>query len=388
MRNAPASENAAAIRCLKCKPAPMQALCTPTQPELHPNHSRPALNQPSPSYVANSSKGRAARHGRAGPPSGLAPRASRPPRTTLPSPGASTHTRPADWPSTGSERFRRRTHGPRSRARAATHRRDKRHAARPDFFPPGLPGVGVEVLPAPISPLLAEQRLDGCERLGRNEARREPRHIGLYVLKLGYRLAVQSETRFVHAVTVPRRSGAIPEHWRRPAGSLRSILGVDERRTLDELDPPAWDASGDATALVKRCHELRRTPLSDFTVEDLRVMIGQEISLIYLVPRAIEVIEANALAEGDFYPGDLLHALVRVRDGYWQANPDAVVTRERSPRRAGYGARLDQRIAPRIQSNLPVALSGCTREHWRNPLTLRSARRWPVTVPQLRNPSG
>jgi CDI immunity proteins len=97
---------------------------------------------------------------------------------------------------------------------------------------------------------------------------------------------------------------------------------MDESRTLDELDPPAWGAATYDSALVQRCHELRKTPLGKFSPEDLRLMIGQEIGLDYLIPRAIATVEANPLAEGDMYPGDLLHALVRVSDGYWRVNPD------------------------------------------------------------------
>lgn len=80
---------------------------------------------------------------------------------------------------------------------------------------------------------------------------------------------------------------------------------MDDRRTLNELDPPAWDRlSSDDTHLVRRCIYLRQIPLADFDVEDLRMMIGQQVSLRFLVPRAIDVLERNPLAEGDMYAGD------------------------------------------------------------------------------------
>ena len=49
-------------------------------------------------------------------------------------------------------------------------------------------------------------------------------------------------------------------------------------------------------------------------------MIGQQISLPYLVPRAIAMLEANPLTEGDFNPGDLLYAVLRVDRTYWHTN--------------------------------------------------------------------
>ena len=49
-------------------------------------------------------------------------------------------------------------------------------------------------------------------------------------------------------------------------------------------------------------------------------MIGQQISLRFLIPRAIDVLRTNPLAEGDYYPGDLLTAVLRADKAYWQAN--------------------------------------------------------------------
>ena len=41
-------------------------------------------------------------------------------------------------------------------------------------------------------------------------------------------------------------------------------------------------------------------------------MIGQQIGLPYLVPITLQRLRANALAEGAFYPGDLLANVLRV----------------------------------------------------------------------------
>jgi hypothetical protein len=41
-----------------------------------------------------------------------------------------------------------------------------------------------------------------------------------------------------------------------------------------------------------------------------------------LVPLALARLEVNPLAEGDFYPGDLLVAVLRVAPAYWQSHPD------------------------------------------------------------------
>ena len=81
-------------------------------------------------------------------------------------------------------------------------------------------------------------------------------------------------------------------------------------------------ASPGSSSLVRRCHELRAKPLDEFLTEDLRIMIGQEIGLEVLVPMAVAVLEDEPLAEGDFFPGDLLAAVLRVAGSFWQAHPD------------------------------------------------------------------
>ena len=88
-------------------------------------------------------------------------------------------------------------------------------------------------------------------------------------------------------------------------------------KTLDELDPPAWDPPLASTGLVKTCHELRGKAIGEFGTEDLRVMIGQGIGLPFLIPLALDVLEGDPLAEGDYYPGDLLRSVLSVSSEFW-----------------------------------------------------------------------
>ena len=96
----------------------------------------------------------------------------------------------------------------------------------------------------------------------------------------------------------------------------------DRSRTLDELDPPAWGEPTYDSYLVTTCHRLRRKPLREFSAEDLRIMIGQGIGLRWLVPLALEVLEEDPLAAGDFYSGDLLAAVLRLGPKLWSQEPE------------------------------------------------------------------
>lgn len=94
---------------------------------------------------------------------------------------------------------------------------------------------------------------------------------------------------------------------------------ADRRRSLEDLEGQRWGAPpADATRLISEAHRLRQVPVADLTVEDLRLLVGQEIGLDVLVPVAIEVLQRDPLAEGDMYEGDLLCAMLRVGDDFWK----------------------------------------------------------------------
>jgi len=81
-------------------------------------------------------------------------------------------------------------------------------------------------------------------------------------------------------------------------------------QTLEQLEGHTWPETTYASALVTTVHRLRKKQVSEFAVEDLRIMIGQGVGLPYLIPRAVEVLEGDPFAEGDYYRGDLLAAVI------------------------------------------------------------------------------
>lgn len=97
--------------------------------------------------------------------------------------------------------------------------------------------------------------------------------------------------------------------------------------SLEQIEQDAWgDAPAGASNLVRRAHELRRKPVALLTAEDLRLLIGQKIGVDVLVPRALALLADDPLVEGDFYPGDLLVAVMRLPASYWQEHGDQAET--------------------------------------------------------------
>lgn len=95
-------------------------------------------------------------------------------------------------------------------------------------------------------------------------------------------------------------------------------VNLDE--SIEQIENEYWGEPTYDSHLVTTCHKLRKKPLKDFTVEDLRIMIGQNISLELLIPLAFERLKHNIMAEGDLYPGDLLQSVLKANESYWLQN--------------------------------------------------------------------
>lgn len=89
-------------------------------------------------------------------------------------------------------------------------------------------------------------------------------------------------------------------------------------KTLENLEKDVWMEQGYTSRLMATCHRLRKKLLKDFAVEDLRVMIGQNIGLNYLIPLAIEELRKDILVEGNLYKGDLLMNILKSEIDYWK----------------------------------------------------------------------
>lgn len=62
-------------------------------------------------------------------------------------------------------------------------------------------------------------------------------------------------------------------------------------------------------------------PLASLDAEAYRILLGQQVAVEIVLPRALDVLAADPLAEGDLYPGDLLTAAL-ARSEFWTVHPD------------------------------------------------------------------
>jgi hypothetical protein len=131
----------------------------------------------------------------------------------------------------------------------------------------------------------------------------------------------------------------------------QQVPADESKRTLDTVDPPAWGpAPPDATFLITRCHELRTKPLRDFTAEDLRIMIEQQVALGRLVPLALDRLRPDSLVEDDDYPTDLLASVLRVDPAFWERQPDPDLELHKMAKGARERFKLDPGLRELIES--------------------------------------
>ena len=136
----------------------------------------------------------------------------------------------------------------------------------------------------------------------------------------------------------------------------------DRSKTLDQLERTAGGAPEYDSYLVQTCNRLRGKPLIDYTVEDIRIMVGQNIGLKHLVPLALDVLGENPKAEGDFYEGDLLKALLSVEHSFWKK------FRQYPPVASGATARrTDGGVCPedpKVHAQRPLTSAYVARPEW------------------------
>ena len=98
-------------------------------------------------------------------------------------------------------------------------------------------------------------------------------------------------------------------------------MSFDKAKSLEELESEKMENPDFQSSLTLSVYRLWSTPLNLYSTEDLRLMIGQNISLKYLLPIAIDKLTENPFVEGDFHYGDLLWSVLNVESSFWKLHP-------------------------------------------------------------------
>jgi hypothetical protein len=91
-------------------------------------------------------------------------------------------------------------------------------------------------------------------------------------------------------------------------------------KTIEQLENDFWGDPTYPSHVVVTSHSLRKKPIDEFGVEDLRFMIGQNIGTQYLMPRALGMLEQTPLVSDYHFPGEVLYSVLKLPDAYWSAH--------------------------------------------------------------------
>lgn len=93
------------------------------------------------------------------------------------------------------------------------------------------------------------------------------------------------------------------------------------QKKIENLEKANWgEVPVNESSIVQRVMRLRKVPLDEFTIDDIRFMIRQQTGLPYLFELALEILEKNLFAEGSYYEGDLLAAILNTEPVKWLHN--------------------------------------------------------------------
>lgn len=91
--------------------------------------------------------------------------------------------------------------------------------------------------------------------------------------------------------------------------------------SIEQLENDIWKEPVEyPSGLAINCHNNRKIPIKQLTVEQLRLLISQKIGLEHIIEIAIQKLEENILAEGDLYEGDLLVSVSCLSTQFWNEN--------------------------------------------------------------------
>lgn len=102
-----------------------------------------------------------------------------------------------------------------------------------------------------------------------------------------------------------------------------TLANNDKKKSIEILEMDFWgNPPDDSTSLVENVHRLRTLPIEKLKSGDIRLLLGQNVGLKYLVPLAMDILETDIFFEADFYEGDLLQNTLNIDGKFWVENED------------------------------------------------------------------
>ena len=93
------------------------------------------------------------------------------------------------------------------------------------------------------------------------------------------------------------------------------------QKSLERLEKSEWPAPDVNSGIVERAHRLRKIPVGDLTADELRFLLVQQMGFPYTLESALGLLREDLFIEAGYYNGDLLHAILKVKQETWDVFP-------------------------------------------------------------------
>lgn len=106
-------------------------------------------------------------------------------------------------------------------------------------------------------------------------------------------------------------------------GTMKTLENNWRQKSIENLEKDFWgQPPKDSTPLVDKVHRLRTIQIEKLEPKDIRLLIGQNVGLRFLIPVALDILSGDIFADTDFYNGDLLQNVLQVDKGFWNENKE------------------------------------------------------------------
>ncbi len=94
-----------------------------------------------------------------------------------------------------------------------------------------------------------------------------------------------------------------------------------QQKSIENLERDFWgEPPESSSSLIEKIYQLRTIPIEKLDSKDIRILIGQNVGLIYIIPLALDLLGEDLFIDSEFYEGDLLENVMKVDDNFWNKN--------------------------------------------------------------------
>ncbi len=105
--------------------------------------------------------------------------------------------------------------------------------------------------------------------------------------------------------------------------TMKTLENNWRQKSIENLEKDFWGPTPkDSTPLVDKVHRLRTIQIEKIEPKDVRLLIGQNVGLRFLIPVALDILSDDIFIDTDFYNGDLLQNVLQVDKNFWNENKE------------------------------------------------------------------